>query len=219
VSEPPPRHALTETEILDAALALLDAGGPAAASIRGTAAAVGVAPNAVYTYFADKASLERALVERLLDLPAPTTRSGDWRSEVEAVTLELRRRLVAHPGVVPLLLGRPLAGTHALVLGERLLGLLGEGGLDPAAAARGTYAIMVFVLGSIALEVADVPGAGALPPETERIDARRAALSEVPVGAFPRTAAAAGVMATWVGTEQFGWGLRHLLDGLAGRRP
>ncbi|HZB21883.1 MAG TPA: helix-turn-helix domain-containing protein, partial [Blastococcus sp.] len=51
-----PRRALTEDEILDAALGLLDEGGPDAASVRGIAARVGVAPNAVYTYFPDKAA-------------------------------------------------------------------------------------------------------------------------------------------------------------------
>ncbi|MFF5084951.1 TetR/AcrR family transcriptional regulator C-terminal domain-containing protein [Actinoplanes sp. NPDC000266] len=208
------RHVPSEAEILDAALALLDAGGPHAVTIRGTAAALGAAPSAVYTYFADKAALERALVELLLDLPEKIT-ADDWRSEVEQLALELRRRLVAHPGAVPLLIGGPLEGPGPLRLGERLLALLAEGGLDPAAAARGSYAVMVFVLGAIALEVADVPGPGALPPETERVDARRAALSEVPVDAYPRTASAAGVMATWVGTEQFRWGLQRLLDGLS----
>ncbi|MFG1996168.1 TetR/AcrR family transcriptional regulator C-terminal domain-containing protein [Actinoplanes sp. NPDC048988] len=209
------RHIPSEAEILDAALALLDAGGPAAVTIRGTAAAIGVAANAVYTYFADKAALHHALIERMLELPDKITGADDWRSEVEQLALELRRRLVAHPGAVPLLLGGPMEGAGPWRLGERLLALLAEGGLGAVAAARGSYAVMVFVLGSIALEVADVPGAGALPPEAERVDARRAALSAVPVGAYPRTAAVAGVMATWVGTEQFCWGLRRLLDGLS----
>jgi TetR/AcrR family tetracycline transcriptional repressor len=44
-----PRRATTEDEILDVALALLDEGGATAVSIRGIAARVGVAPNAVYT--------------------------------------------------------------------------------------------------------------------------------------------------------------------------
>ncbi len=60
------RRALTEDEILDAALGLLDDGGVNAASIRGIAAKVGVAPNAVYTYFPDKAAVIKGLVERLL---------------------------------------------------------------------------------------------------------------------------------------------------------
>jgi hypothetical protein len=33
---------------------------------------------------------------------------------------------------------------------------------------------------------------------------------------FPRTAAAAGIMATWVGSGQFVWGLRRVLAGLVG---
>ena len=62
---PGPRRALTEDEILDATLQLLDEGGANGASVRGIAAKVGVAPNAVYTYFPDKAAIITALVERL----------------------------------------------------------------------------------------------------------------------------------------------------------
>ena len=265
--KPGPRRALTEQEILDAALALLDAGGAGAASIRRIAAAVGVAPNAVYTYFPDKAAVERALVERILaevagapdDDEANTgaakggaaeggwaeggwaaeggaaeggwaaeggaakggwaaesgggASGGGWREQVEALAIDLRRQLIAHPGAVPLMLGGPMDGPNALRLGEVLLDLLAASGLDPASAARGSYLLMVYVLGAVALEVADVPP-GMLPPEAERIAARRAALSEVPAQAFPRTAAATGVMATWVGTDQFRWGLRRVLDGL-----
>ena len=85
-----PRRALTEDEILDAALSLLDDGGPTAATIRGIAAKVGVAPNAVYTYFPDKAAVVKALVERLLgevnqDLFAD--RAQPWRLRVQALAL------------------------------------------------------------------------------------------------------------------------------------
>ena len=52
-------------EILDATLQLLDEGGANETSLRGIAAKVGVAPNAVYTYFPDKSAIIRALVERL----------------------------------------------------------------------------------------------------------------------------------------------------------
>jgi AcrR family transcriptional regulator len=62
-----PRRSPTEEEILDAALGLLDDGGPDAASVRGIAARVGVAPDAVYIHFPGKAAVIQALVERLLD--------------------------------------------------------------------------------------------------------------------------------------------------------
>ncbi|MEU4426038.1 TetR/AcrR family transcriptional regulator [Actinoplanes sp. NPDC024001] len=212
---PGPKRALSESDVLDAALTLMDSGGPDAASIRRIAGELGVSPNAVYTYFPDKAAIEQALVERLLgELNRAAPAGGDWRADLEALAVDLRRRLTAHPGAVPLLLGGAMNGPQALHLGERLLDVLTRAGLPAERAARASYLVMVYVLGAIALEVADVPQAGALAPEADRIAARRAAMTRVPPEAYPRTAAAAEVMSTWVGTEQYLWGLRRVLDGL-----
>jgi AcrR family transcriptional regulator len=214
---PGPRRALTEDEILDAALSLLDDGGPNAASVRGIAAKVGVAPNAVYTYFPDKAAVVKALVERLLggvdhDVFADTEQP--WRHRVESLALELRAHLSAHPGAVGLMIGGSLDGPNALALNERLLQLLADAGLDPNDAARASYLLIVYVFGSIALEVADVHQVGPLPPESERIAARDRAFSVTPADHFPRSAAAAATMAGYVSTEQYLWGIRRLLDGI-----
>ena len=173
---PGPRRALTEDEILDAALSLLDDGGVTAASVRGIAAKVGVAPNAVYTYFPDKAAVFTALVERLLgevDHGVFADREQPWRQRVESLALELRSRLAAHPAVVPLMIGGPMDGPHALALNERLLELLADAGLNPTDAARAAYVLIVYVFGSVALEVADV-GAGQPAAPRVRTDRRAA---------------------------------------------
>src|SRR3954466_381701 len=118
-----PRRALTENEILDAALGLLDYGGPEAASVRGIAARVGVAPNAVYTYFPGKAAVVTALVERLLgevDHDVFADRERPWRERVEA-----------------------------LALNERLLQVLSDAGLNRTQAAQASYLLIVYVFGSI----------------------------------------------------------------------
>jgi AcrR family transcriptional regulator len=188
---PGPRRALTENEILDAALGLLDDGGPDAASVRGIAARVGVAPNAVYTYFPDKAAVVQALVERLLgeaDHDVFADRERPWRERVEALALDLRARLSAHPGAVTLMVGGPMNGPNALALNGRLLELLADAGLCPTDAARASYLLIIYVFGSIALEVAD---------------------------ASPRSADAAATMAGCISTEQYLWGLRRVLDGIA----
>jgi AcrR family transcriptional regulator len=216
---PGPRRALSEDEILDAALALLDEGGPNAATIRGIAAKVGVAPNAVYTYFPDKAAVFKALVERLLgrvDHGVFADREQPWRQRVEALALELRTLMTAHPGRVTVLIGGPMDGPHALALNERLLELLGDAGLDPTDAARAAYLLIVYVFGSMALEVADVAAAGPLAPESERIALRRSAFATIPADQFPRSAAASGVVASYISTEQYIWGLHRVLDGVAG---
>jgi TetR/AcrR family tetracycline transcriptional repressor len=214
---PGPRRALTENDILDAALGLLDDGGPDAASVRGIAARVGVAPNAVYTYFPDKAAVVQALVERLLgevDHDVFADREQPWRERVEALALELRARLSAHPGAVPLMVGGPMNGSNARTLNERLLEVLADAGLSPTDAARASYLLIVYVFGSIALEVADAHASGPLPPESERIAARGRALAATPAGGSPRSADAAATVAGYISTKQYLWGLRRVLDGI-----
>jgi TetR/AcrR family tetracycline transcriptional repressor len=215
-----PRRALTEDEILDAALSLLDDGGPEAASVRGIAARVGVAPNAVYTYFPDKAAVVKALVERLLggvDHDVFANRERPWRERVEALALELRARLSAHPGTVSLMVGGPMDGPNALGLNERLLELLSDAGLHRTEAAQASYLLIVYVIGSMALEVADAHQSGPLSPEADRIAIRDRALSATPAGHFPRSSAAAPTMAGYISTDQYLWGLHRVLDGIAAR--
>ena len=214
---PGPRRALTEGDILDAALSLLDDGGAAAASVRGIAAKVGVAPNAVYTYFPDKAAMVKALVERLLgevDHGVFADSGEPWRQRVESLALELRARLTAHPGAVGLVVGGPMNGPQARALNERLLELLADAGLTTFDAARAAHLLLVYVFGSIALEVADHGKAGPLPPEVERTDSRHRASAAAEPDRFPRSAAAADVMAGYVSTRQYIWGLHRMLDGI-----
>ena len=211
------RRALTEDEILDAALELLDEGGPAAASVRGIAARVGVAPNAVYTYFPDKAAVVDAIVERLLgevDHDVFADRSEPWLLRVESVALELRQRVTAHPGAVPLMLGAPMNGPRALALNERLLELLADIGLNTTDAARAAHLLFVYIFGSIALEVADLHRPGALAPESERVAARHRRYADVPAEHLPRTRAAAATLAGHISTDQYLWGLHRVLDGV-----
>src|SRR5688572_5968979 len=212
-----PRRALTEDDILDAALTLLDEGGPNAATVRGIAAKVDVSPNAVYTYFPDKAAVFKALVERLLgevDHGVFADRGQPWRQRVEALALELRARLTAHPGAIGLVISAPMAGPHARALNERLLELLADAALTTFDAARAAHLLLVYVFGSIALEVADHGQAGPLPPEAERTDSRFRAFAAAEPDRFPRSAAAADVMAGYVSTQQYIWGLHRMLDGI-----
>lgn len=207
-------RAVTEQAILDAALSQLDAGGPAAVSVRGIAAQVGIAPNAVYTYFPSKAAVLRALVERFLgdvNHDRFIDRQLPWRQRVETLALELRTHLVAHPGAVQLLLGRPMDGPNALALRESLSEVLADGGSTPADAARASYVLLVFIFGAIALEVADLDQ-----PQTEPEGDR--VLDPISAKTYPRTTETAGTVSKDFTTEQFLWGLGRILDGLEPRR-
>ncbi|MEV5407676.1 TetR/AcrR family transcriptional regulator [Thermopolyspora sp. NPDC052614] len=214
---PGPKRTLSEEAVLDAAMGLLAEGGAAAVTVRGIASRLGVAPNAVYTYVPNKAAVLSALVERLLgevDLKALADPATPWRRRLHALALGLRERLIAQPGMVHLLLSGPMDGPNALALGECLLAVLAEAGLDPEPAARASYLLIVYVVGSIALEAAEMDADAPPQPEAERVAARRATFAAVPADRFPRTAAAAETMAGFISTEQFRWGLDRLLDGL-----
>jgi TetR/AcrR family transcriptional regulator, tetracycline repressor protein len=208
---------LSEDEILDATLSLLDEGGVAAASVRGIAGRVGVAPNAVYTYFPDKTAVLSALVERLLgevDQEALADRSTPWRERVEFVALELRSRLMAHPGAVTLMSGGRWRARTRWASGSGCSSCWPTPGLDPTEAARASYLLITYLFGSMALEVAELAEPGPPPPEPERVAARLIGYSAVPAEAFPRTAAAAETLARYISTEQYLWGLRRVLDGI-----
>jgi len=213
---PGPRRALTEDEILDATLQLLDEGGANGASVRGIAAKVGVAPNAVYTYFPDKDAVIRALVERLfseIDHGDFADRARPWRKRVESLAVELRARLAAHPGAVTLMIGQPRTGPHALALGERLLELFADAGLTLTDAARASHLLFGYVFSSVALDSADLDQPDS-PSTAERIAARQSAFAAAPADQFPRVVAAAAAMASTISTEQYLWGLHRLLDGI-----
>ena len=96
--------------------------------------------------------------------------------------------------------------------------LLADAGLDPTDAARASYLLIVYVFGSIALEVADVhqarPAAAGVGPDgrpAARLRRRRR----------PTTSRAARrrqtTMAGYISTEQYLWGLRRILDGITAR--
>jgi AcrR family transcriptional regulator len=63
-------HGDLRRALLDAALALCEAEGPDALTLRGVARAAGVSPNAPYNHFADKAALLAGVAEEGLDVLA-----------------------------------------------------------------------------------------------------------------------------------------------------
>jgi len=84
-------------------------------------------------------------------------------------------------------------------------------------AARASYLLTAYVLGSIALEAAELDRSGTPPPEDQRVATRLAGFAAAPADRYPRTAAAATTMARYISTEQFTWGLHRVLGGLQGR--
>jgi TetR/AcrR family transcriptional regulator, tetracycline repressor protein len=149
-----PRRTLNEQVILDAALTMLAELGADRITIRGIATRVGIAPNAVYTYFPDKAAVLDGLAEQLLGRICDdrfTDPVLPWRDRVHAIAHALRTELLAHPGSARLLLGSTLDGPKARLVSATMLGILADAGLEPDAAAHAAHLLNVHTLGSVAL--------------------------------------------------------------------
>ena len=79
--------------MVDAAVAVVDEGGPDALSVRAVAGRLGLNPNALYTYVPSRAALEKVVVERVLgesDRGLLAGQAERWRQRIASYAGSLR---------------------------------------------------------------------------------------------------------------------------------
>ena len=212
---PGQRAGLSREEVLACALRLAEEWGLEQLTMRRLAGDLGVAPNALYTYFADKTVLLDALFDAVLgEVEAPDPEAGAWQEALTAMMRASRAVLLAHPHLVSLFLTRP-GGPNALRLGEATLRVLARGGVEGERAAAALRALLAYTLGFAALEAARLPQ----PERRRRTERALARISELPEGEFPETRSLSVSLATHPGEQDFEAGLRWLILGIAGEAP
>ena len=92
------RDKLSNAGIVSAALAMIDAHGEKAFSMRKLAAALNVDPMAIYHHHANKAALMQAVLDAMLREFSPPATTGDWRQDLTALCHEFRALGHRHPG-------------------------------------------------------------------------------------------------------------------------
>jgi AcrR family transcriptional regulator len=210
----PRRRSLSRQEIIEQALALLEEHGPGALSMRRLADRLGVAPNALYSHVQGKADLVDGLIDAMYaDLDIGTDESGDWVEQLAALSQAVREHLLAHPAVVPLALQRHALGPHGLRLGERIYDILRPAGFTDRAVVGTVSALLTYILGFVALEV---PHVGADGSGTDELVRRLGAFyGALPLRQFPNHVELAPMLARFSSDDQFQFGLRTFLTGLA----
>jgi TetR/AcrR family tetracycline transcriptional repressor len=205
------RAGLSRGPVLEAARRIADEGGVDRLTMRRLAAALGVMPNALYTYFPHKEALLDALLDDLLaGVEAGDPAEGDWRDGLARVMDATRRLLLAHPQLASAFISRPGLGPNAARLGEITLELLARGGLEGERAVEALRVLLVYSLGFAAFQVPRTQGdAGG---RSVRAETAFAGLAEEE---FPRMRGLAGELAGPTTDRQFHTGLRWLLDGIA----
>jgi AcrR family transcriptional regulator len=206
---------ITLEVVLAAALALIDADGADALTMRRLARALDRDPMILYRHAPNKAALLDGVAETVLAQLSVDPADPDWAGQLRAVARRYRALALAHPNAVSLLVTRPLATPLALRPHgtlrplEDVLVLLTRAGFSGSDALHIYRALFGFLHGHILNELQELVEK---PEETD--DLLRLGLHRLPIGEFPRLRSLANVLATYDGAAELERGLDILMAGL-----
>ncbi len=151
-ARPPGGRGLSRDEIVRVAVAVADAEGPEAISMRRIARELRAGAMSLYWYVGSKEELLDLMLETLeaeVEAPEPT---GDWRADLRAFANQMRAALNRHPWALEFLGSRPPSGPNDARNLERLLTILAglDLGVRPTMDLLG--AIATYVLGAVIRE-------------------------------------------------------------------
>jgi len=231
-TQPPRRdRGLSRAEIVSTAIAVADAEGPDAISMRRIARELGAGAMSLYWHVGSKEELLDLMLESIeaeIEVPEP---SGDWRADLGAFAHRTRAAMSPHPWAMEFIGSRPPSGPNDARNLERLLGVL-DGLLDGPADARLAMnifgAVATYVMGAVMREVQEVRfqrdqerAAAALTEEELRAERERYRKWFEASGRYPRIVR---LMELDVDPddpatrdERFQFGLDCVLDGIAAR--
>jgi len=206
LQQPPPHRPLNRDVILDRAVALIEAEGPGALSMRRLGASLGVEAMAIYHHFAGRDELLSAIGDRLLEPLHEIELGDDWREACRTFATALRNVAVARPATFQLLGLQPFDTHSALGPVERLLNVLVTAGFTPAGALAVYRATVSYARGYALAEATGFTVDAARPPGRRR-------LGTLPREQFPILAGKAREMAALDADTGYELGLNALLSG------
>jgi AcrR family transcriptional regulator len=217
----PAREPLSRDRVLAAAMAVADAEGLAAVTMRRVAADLGVEAMSLYHHVPSKEALLDGLVEALVAemVAAAPARSAatDWRTALRERFLSSRSVVLRHRWAPGLIGSRTQVPSVVIAEFETVLAIMVEGGLSYHLAHRGLHALGSMILG-FTQELFAVP-AGDADPGAD-VEAELAAMAEV----FPHLTAMVASEVHDNDEDPLGWcdsdaefefTLDLILDGLA----
>ncbi|WP_182899426.1 TetR/AcrR family transcriptional regulator [Microbispora sp. H10830] len=216
-----PRPAHSRDDIARAAVAVADAEGLDAVSMRRVAAELGTGTTSLYRYLSSKDDLIDLMVDAVLNEHAPPQPTGEWRADLRELAERTRALMLRRPWFPVAAAARPGLGPGSLRWLEAWLHAVDGLGLDPDAMLAAVSTIQIFVHGSVAYEVAQ---------RAAGYDAKTWLAAQ---GAYGDAIIASGAHPTLIrimveaegphradrNERLFASGLRQVLDGLAAALP
>ncbi len=209
---PQERVPLSRERVLRGAIAVADAAGVRALTIRSLATELGVKPMSIYYYVANKSEILDGIVDEVfseIDLPPG---DGDWRSQIRRRANSARQVLSRHPWAIALLESRKTPGPATLRHHDTMIGTLRKAGFSVEMTAH-AYALLDSYVYGFVLQEAALPFEG---PETVSTVAEPM-MQQFPADEYPHLVELATEYILQPGYDfgnEFEFGLNIILDAL-----
>ena len=219
---------LSQAEIVATAIAVADAEGPDAISMRRIARELSAGAMSLYWHVGSKEELLDLMLESIeaeAEVPEP---SGDWRADLKVFAHRVRAAMSRHRWAMEFLGGRPPSGPNDAQNLERLLGMLDGLDLDAGTTMGILGTLATYVMGAVIREAQEIRGQRDQPLAQAEVTADELLAERERYrkwfeasGQYPRIARfmEAGINPDDPETrdERFEFGLDCVLDGIAAR--
>jgi AcrR family transcriptional regulator len=152
----PSRRAPSVEQIVARAVAIADADGLAAVTMRRVAAELRSGTASLYRYVTNRDELLELMVDAVQGEEEPPALTGDWRADLTAVARRYRRTILRHPWLAGELTGRPSLGPNWMRHAEAAMGAALELTPDVTLAVKVGESLMAYVLGAVSAELAEL---------------------------------------------------------------
>ena len=202
------RAGLSRERILEAAVALVDAEGLEALSMRRLGKELGVEAMSLYNHIPNKAALLDGLVDVVISNVPIEPLQDDWMAQIRMMARSYRNVAKSHPNIVPLLSMRPFTGLEQLKPIDYAFGCLREAGFTDAQALHAFRVLASFATGYVLAETGGSFGTGAIIQDGGTLDPNDF------LAHFPNLAAVVPHMIDTDLDAEFEFGLDALIEGL-----
>lgn len=203
--------------IIEAALALIDAEGLDALSMRDLAAALGVSTMGLYRYFKNKPALLESIVDRITIEFAPTAMTGGWQAQARALSSRVRASMLKHPHLADLVGREFRRSPTSLRVNTEIIERLHISGVPAPLLPEVYWTISSYTTGYAMLEAQSLlrrRDGGAKASRVARVRKIAAILRETEGVPHHATQIAANVLSQPLDDAQFRFGLDCLIKGI-----
>lgn len=206
------RVPLDRERLLNSAMAIADADGNSALTMRSLAKKLGVKPMAIYHHVDNKEEILDGIIDMVfaeIDLPPANT---DWKTAMRQRAVSARRVLTRHSWAIPLMESRTNPGPNTLRQHDAVVGTLRQAGFSIEMTAHAYSLLDSYIYGFALQESVSLPFDKETAPEVVE-----SILAKFPTDTYPYLTELAIEHILQPGydySNEFEFGLDLILDGL-----